>query len=206
MTESEKIAKKLFSLVNLKKDIDYQDPDYGMILKKIRTIPEGKILDFYAFIMDRGQSFNGGGILKRNEITPSVEEFMGKISKEIWERNGVEEKSELLSNKMISVYDNIVKNKSQQEQFDFLGSVNLEKIYQINSRSEKEKLFSSEELSVIGILGFKAIVGAISFHSKLEVRELIEKAYKSFFTKRYIVRENKVDTEIVISLPEPNRF
>jgi len=205
---SENIAKKIFSLINLKKDIDYQDPDFGMILKKIRTIPEQKVVDFYEYIVDRKESFNNGGILKRNEISPSVREFMDKISKEIWEKHRVKEKSELISSKVISIYINIVKPKTQQEQFEFFKNPSLKNLIVIGSKGEKSKLLSGEELEVIAMWGIENAMNKASQYGAFEVKEGAEYYYKSLFTKKYVTKhgEEEVQNKLAFRLPEPKRF
>lgn len=182
MSAIERITKKVYSMVNTKREIDYNDPDFAMIKSLLSDLPESRLEEFYIFLMTDKETYNAAGFVKRQALIEAKIKFKKRLEEEIWRDYSLEEKIGVLVEKIGGVYDFLI-GKTEQEKAAFCDTVDFGKLKRRSESGELEPMFGKEEVEIVEDAGLKRLLDILYQSGSAGVRDALESAYKSKIIK-----------------------
>jgi len=181
MIDRQTVTEKIYSLLNFQKKIYAEDPDYILIDEALKKIPANRFGEFYYHLNVNKCYHNNNGVLLRVKIVDAVEDFIYILSQEIWDKYGLEKRTEELFKKMYGLVC-MLHGKSAEEIDRYIKRVDIESIKEKNVDGP---FFTDMELDILDRSTF-ALFLSLGKYEQDNLREVIERQLKTYLVKKYL--------------------
>ena len=182
------------SLLNKSKNKNEEDPAYVTVEALLEELPAKDAYKFYEFFSTSSRYFQNGGFTTLYQLKQALVDFKEVVANELWVKYGVEEKSNMLYQKLNAIFMSVQKNTLVGTHTD-IDIIKNAKIDKFKNTKTGNSLCDSEEQNIINSIGLIALYEKYKYDGSTILKEVIMVAYKTFYTKKFFteMHEHKGD-------------
>jgi hypothetical protein len=189
--------KGFFTEVTKRQSLDMQDPSFLVIEKKLEDFLEEELLELFE-VYSTSSRYSENGFSSLLFLTKAIDDFKEQSMSRIWKKEKVFERSSLLKEKMVAIFDS-VKSLPAEEVDQWTKKVVLSKY---KEKGKNTAFFSIQEIEVVKDKGVAFLYKTYMENSSTMLRDEIEKAWKNILVRKRFTRKNSNILESPIASKE----
>lgn len=178
--------KGIYNLVTRRNSVSELDPQYTLIYEMLNVMPAKDIHAFYKFYATSKQYFNKEGFSSIALFQDALRDYKEYVSSTLWDECKIEEKAERFTNKILSIYEQLLKHLYANELKEKAATMKLDGIKQKNG----DPLFDAQELAIVADLGLYRLIAMYMESGYFQLRDRLVKELKDRCVLEYFSKDD----------------